>query len=136
MMTTVLRSATKGKSEFYSKEKLEEARAEPAEELAKAKLSEKEVEQQLGDRIVELDSTSEWQLNATREEEDGKGDLVDLPICREEVQWSRLQKESQPWEQLDEIIEDIIRLMIRLEKVVNKGKLSRGIPAIAAGQQM
>jgi hypothetical protein len=41
------------------------------------------------------------------------GDLVDLPICREEVQWSRLQKESQPWEQLDEIIEEIRRLMIR-----------------------
>jgi hypothetical protein len=41
------------------------------------------------------------------------GDLVDLPICREEVQWSRLQKESQPWEQLDEEIEKIRRLMLR-----------------------
>jgi hypothetical protein len=64
------------------------------------------------------------------------GDLVDLPICREEVQWSRLQKESQPWEKLDEIIEEIIKLMIKSIEAVSKGKLSRGKPAIAAGQQM
>jgi hypothetical protein len=54
------------------------------------------------------------------------GDLVDLPICREEVQHNRLQKESHPWEHLDEIIEEIIRLMIRLAEAVSKGKLSRG----------
>jgi hypothetical protein len=36
---------------------------------------------------------------------------------------------------LDEIIEEIRRLMIRSTKVVNKGKLSRGEPAIVAGQQ-
>jgi hypothetical protein len=59
-----------------------------------------------------LESAGEWKLNATREEEDDRGDLVDLPICREEVQWSRLQKESQPWEQLDEVIEEIRRLML------------------------
>jgi hypothetical protein len=63
------------------------------------------------------------------------GDLVDLPICREEVQWSRTKKESQPWEQLDEIIEEIRRLMIRSAEATNKGNLSRGEPAIAAGKQ-
>jgi hypothetical protein len=104
--------------------------------MAEAKLSEKEAEQQLSDRIAELESAAEWQLNATREEEDGMGDLVDLPICREEVQWSRLQKESQPWEQLDEEIEEIRRLMLRSAiETASKEKLSRGEPAIAAGQQ-
>jgi hypothetical protein len=53
----------------------------------------------------------------------------------EEVQWRRLHKESQPWEQLDMIIEEIRRLMIRSAEAVSKGKLSRGEPAIAAGQQ-
>jgi hypothetical protein len=76
-----------------------------------------------------------WQVEAT-EEEDGMGDLVDLPICREEVQWSRLQKESHPWEQLDEVIGGIKRLMLRSEvETASEEELSRGEPAIAAGQQ-
>jgi hypothetical protein len=81
-----------------------------------------------------LESASEWKLNATKEEEDGMGDLVDLPICREKVQWSKMQKESQSWEKLDEIIEEIIRLMIRSIEVVSKENLDRGEPAIVAGQ--
>jgi hypothetical protein len=65
------------------------------------------------------------------------GDLVDLPICREEAQWSRLQKESQPWEQLDEIIEEIKRLMLRLvAEIASEEELHRGEPSIAAGKQM
>jgi hypothetical protein len=59
-----------------------------------------------------MNFAAEWQVEAI-EEEYGMGYLVDIPICKEEVQWSKLQKESQPWEQLDEIIEEIIRLMIR-----------------------
>jgi hypothetical protein len=137
MMTAVPRHATEDEGKFQSEEQLEEAGIQPAQgELAEAKLSEKEAEQQLSDRIAELESATEWQLNATREEEYGMGDLVDLPICREEVQWSKLQKESQPWEQLDEIIEEIRRLMIRSAEAVSKEKLSRGEPAIAVGQQM
>jgi hypothetical protein len=124
MMTVMPRHATEDEGKFQSEEQLEEAGAEPAEELAEAKLSEKEAEQQLSDRIAELESAAEWQLNATKEEEDGMGDLVDLPICREEVQWSKLQKESQPWEQLDEIIEEIRRLMIRSAEAVSKEKLT------------
>jgi hypothetical protein len=96
-------------------------------------VTEQQVSQE--DKTAELNFAAGWQVEAT-EEEDGMGDLVDLPICREEVQWSRLQKESQPWEQLDEIIEEIRRLMIRSAEAVSKGKLSRGEPAIAAGQQM
>jgi hypothetical protein len=76
------------------------------------------VEESLSEKISQEDKTAElifvvgWQVEAT-EEEYGMGDLVDLPICREEVQRSELQKESQPWEQLDEIIEEIRSLMIR-----------------------
>jgi hypothetical protein len=90
--------------------------------MVEASLSEKVTEQHIGhkDKTAELNFAAEWQLNATREEEYGMGGLVDLPICREEVQWSRLQKESQPWEQLDEIIEEIIRLMIKSAEVVRK----------------
>jgi hypothetical protein len=75
-----------------------------------------------------------WKVEAT-EEEYGMEDLVDLPICKEEVQWSRLKKESQPREQLDEIIEEIRRLMIRSVEAVNKVKLTRGEPAIVVGKQ-
>jgi hypothetical protein len=135
MMTVMPRHAAEDEGKFQSEEQLEEAGDMPAEELVEAKLSEKEAEQQLSDRIAELESAAEWQLNATKEEEDGMGDLVDLPICREEVQWSKLQKESQLWEQLDEIIEEIRRLMIRSAEAVSKEKLDRGEPAIAAGQQ-
>jgi hypothetical protein len=138
MMTAMLRHAAEDEGKFQSEEQLEEAGIQPAQgEMAEANLSEKVTEQQISqeDKTAELNFAAGWQVEAT-EEEDGMGDLVDLPICREEVQWSRLQKESQPWEQLDEIIEEIRRLMIRSAEVVSKGKLSRGEPTIAAGQQM
>jgi hypothetical protein len=95
---------------------------------------EKVTEQQVSreDKTPELNFLAGWQVEAI-EEEYGMGELVGLPICREEVQWSRLEKERQPWEQLDEIIEEIRRLMIRSVEAVNKGKLSRGEPAIAVG---
>jgi hypothetical protein len=44
-------------------------------------------------KIRLLKFAAEWQDDTT-EEEDGMGDLVDLPICRKEVQWSRLQNKS------------------------------------------
>jgi hypothetical protein len=47
-----------------------------------------------------------------------------------------MQKESQPWEQLDEEIEEIRRLMIRLVEAVSKGEMRRGEPSIAAGKHM
>jgi hypothetical protein len=31
-------------------------------------------------------------------EEDSLGDQDNQPICKGEVQWSKMQKESQPWE--------------------------------------
>jgi hypothetical protein len=100
MMTAMLRHATEDEGEFLSEEQLEEAGIQPAQgEMAEASLSEKVTEQQISqeDKTVELNFAAGWKVEAT-EEEDGMGDLFDLPICREEVQRSRLQKESQPWE--------------------------------------
>jgi hypothetical protein len=45
-----------------------------------------------------------------------RGDQVDLPIDKEEVQQSSLQRRSQPTEQLEEVIEEIRRLMLRSAK--------------------
>jgi hypothetical protein len=65
-----------------------------------------------------------------------KGDQVDLPIDKEGVQQRRLHKESQPLEQLDRVIEEIRRLMLRsAHESVSKEKLSRRKPAIAAGKK-
>jgi hypothetical protein len=113
MMTAVLRSAAEGESEFQSEEQLEEAGDAPAGELAEEKLSEGEAEKRLSDKTAELNFAAEWQAEAT-EEENSMGDLVDLPTDKdEEVQPRRLHKESQPLEQLDEVIEGIRRLMSR-----------------------
>jgi hypothetical protein len=90
MMAVMSRHAAEDEGKFQSEEQLEEDGAELAEEIVEEKMSEKEDEQQLSDRIVELESSLEWQLNGTKEEEDGMGDIVDLPICREEVQWRKL----------------------------------------------
>jgi hypothetical protein len=82
--------------------------------MAEASPLEKMTEQYISQeyKTVEMNFAAGWQVEAI-EEEDGMEYLVDLPICKEGVQWSKLQKESQAWEQLDEIIEEIRRLMIR-----------------------
>jgi hypothetical protein len=48
------------------------------------------------------------------------------------LQSRRLHKENQPLEQLDRVIEEIMKLMLRSTEAVNKGKMSRGGPTIAA----
>jgi tRNA U34 5-methylaminomethyl-2-thiouridine-forming methyltransferase MnmC len=138
MITVMSRHATTDEGKFQSEEQLEEARIQPAQgEMAEANLSEKVTEQQViqeEEKTAELNFAIGWQVEATKRYKDGMGDLVDLPICREEVQWSRLQEESQPWEQLDEIIEEIRRMMIISTEAFNKGKLSRRRPAIVVGK--
>jgi hypothetical protein len=57
-------------------------------------------------------------------------------LTRKEVQQRRLHKENQPLEQLEEVIEEIRRLMLRsAQEEVSKEKLSRRKPAIAAGKK-
>jgi hypothetical protein len=55
----------------------------------------------------------------------------DVPF-EEEVKKRRLHNKSQPLEKLDRVIEEIRRLILRSAEVVNKGKLNKGEPAIAA----
>jgi hypothetical protein len=113
-----------GSGAYQPQEKLEEVGIQPAQgEMVEVKMSEEKVGQQLSEKTVEMNFAEGWQVEAI-EEEDRLGDRDDLPICREEVQRSRLKKESQPWEQLDEIIEEIRRLMIRSIEAVNKGNLN------------
>jgi hypothetical protein len=101
-------------------------------ELEEDSLSEEIVEKQLSDEPAELESAAEWQVKAT-EEENNMGDQDDLPFDvyeEEELQPSRLHKESQPAEQLEEVIEEIRELMLKSAKeVVSKEKLNRGGPA-------
>jgi hypothetical protein len=82
---------------------------EPVGELAEVELSEKVTEQQVSqEKTAEMNSVAGWQVKATEEdEEDGMGDHGDLPNCRKFLQLRRLQKQSQPLEQLDEVIEEI-----------------------------
>jgi hypothetical protein len=51
------------------------------------------------------------------------------------VQQRRLHKKSQPLEQLDRVIEEIRKLMLRSAEAVNKGEMNRREPAIAAGKK-
>jgi hypothetical protein len=137
MITAVSRHATEDEGESQSEEQLEEDGIQLAQgEMEEVSLSEKVTEQQVSqeDKTVELNFAVGWQVEAT-EEEDNMGDRDDLPICREEVQWSRMQKESQPWEQLDKDIEEIRRLMSRSAvEIASEEKLSRRRPAIAVGK--
>jgi hypothetical protein len=63
-------------------------------------------------------------------------DLVDLPTDKEEeAQPRRLHKESQPLDQLDEVIEGIIRLMLRsTAESASKEKLGGRKPTRAVGR--
>jgi hypothetical protein len=45
-----------------------------------------------------MNFAAEWQDKAIRDGENRKGDQFYLPICREEVQQSKMQKESHPVE--------------------------------------
>jgi hypothetical protein len=110
------------------------------EELTReVNMSEEEAEQQLSDETMELESAAEWKTSATRRSKDSMGDRVDLPTDKDgkekEVQQRRLHKESQPLEQLDRVIEEIMKLMLRSAEAVSKGKLNRGEPTIAAGKK-
>jgi hypothetical protein len=63
------------------------------------------------------------------------GDQDNIPTGKEDLQLRRLHKNSQPLEQLDRVIEEIRRLMLRSAEEVNKGKLNRGEPATATGKK-
>jgi hypothetical protein len=117
---------------YLPREKLEEVGVEPTqEELTEANLSKEEAEQQLSDETTELESAAGWQASFTGEENNMR-DHDDLPFGQQKkVQQRRLHKENQPVEQLDMVIEEIRRLMVRSAKeAVSKEKLNKGEIAI------
>jgi len=68
------------------------------------------------------------------------GDQDDLPFDvyrdEEELKPSILQKKRQPVEEIEEVIEDIRRLMGRsVSEEINKGKMSRRKPSREAGKK-
>jgi hypothetical protein len=65
-------------------------------------------------------------------DEGGMGDHNDVLMCQKNLQLRRLQKRSQPWEQLDAVIEEIMGLMIQSAKTASKERLSRRRAAVAA----
>jgi hypothetical protein len=67
-------------------------------------------------------------------DEEGMGDHSDLPNCRKFLQLERLHEQGQPLEQLDEVIEMIRKLMIRIVETVSKEKLSRRKEAAVAAE--
>jgi hypothetical protein len=90
------------------------------------KLSKGEAEQQLSDMTAKMNFAVEWTLSATEDEEDSMGDHGDLPICRKKLQQRRLHEQSQPGQQLDEVIEQIRRLMLKsAQETASNEKLSR-----------
>jgi hypothetical protein len=136
MNTAVLRYAVEDEREFQAEEQLEEAGHTPAKGMAVATLSEEgEAEQQFSKKIAEMESAAGWQVKATRDEEDGMGDHDDLPICRKKLQQRRLHEQGQPGKQLDEMIEDIRRLMLRSAETASKEKLGRREATAAAAEQ-
>jgi hypothetical protein len=82
--------------EFHPEEQLEEAGSMPAGKMAEASLLEGEAKHQFSEEIAKLNFAAGWRDKATTNGENNMGDLVDLPICREELQQRRLQGQSQP----------------------------------------
>jgi hypothetical protein len=58
-----------------------------------------------------------------------------FPIAKKFLQHGRLHEQSQPLEQLDEVIEKIRELMIRSVETISKEKLSRRKEAAAMTHQ-
>jgi hypothetical protein len=99
---------------------------EPARELVEVELSKKVTERKVSqEETAKLKSAAEWQLEATDEDEEGMGDHSDLPMSQKNLQLRRLQEQGQPLEQLDAVIEEIRRLMLRLAETASKERLSR-----------
>jgi hypothetical protein len=73
-----------------------------------------------------VEAATEWKNKVTRDEEDNLGDQSDSPIDKEEVQQDSLQKKIQSMEQLNEVIDEIRKLMLGLaEEVINKEKINK-----------
>jgi hypothetical protein len=68
-------------------------------------------------------------------DEEGMGDHSDLPMCQKNLQLRRLHEQSQPLEQLDKMIEDIRKLMLRSTETANEERLSSRKEAATTAMQ-
>jgi hypothetical protein len=84
------------------------------------------------ERRMKVQSMHIQQVRLEVDEEEGMGDHSDLPICRKFLQLGRLHKWGQPIQQLDEVIEDIRKLMVESAETASKEKLGRKEAASAA----
>jgi hypothetical protein len=64
--------------------------------------------------------------------EEGVGDHDDLPNGKKKLQLRRLQKQNQPWEQLDEVISEIMELMLKSADNASRERLGRKEAAVVA----
>jgi hypothetical protein len=82
-----------------------------------------------------LESAVEWPLSTTKRDKYNMGYRVDLPTKMKELKQRRLHTKGQPLEQLDEVIEEIRRLMLSsVAETTNNEKLKNKGLAIAVGQ--
>jgi hypothetical protein len=65
-------------------------------------------------------------------DEGGMGDQGDLLMCQKFLQLRRLHEQSQPFEQLDAVIEEIRKLMLDLARTASEEQLSRKEEAATA----
>jgi hypothetical protein len=75
------------------------------------------------------------QVKLEAAEEEGMGDHDDLPNFKQIFQLRRLNEQSQPLEQLDEVIEEIRELMIRSARTASEEQLSRKEEAATRSKQ-
>ena len=64
------------------------------------------------EKRVKVQSMHIQKVKLETDEEEGMGDHDDLLMCQKILQLRRLDEQSQPWEQLDEVIKEIMELMI------------------------
>jgi len=121
--------------EYQLEEQLEGVVLEPMpEELTEVNMLEESKQQLIGE-TVELNFTTRWKDSDTREENDMR-DHDDLSTDKEELQPRILHKENQPLEQLDRVIEEIRKLILRsMQEAVSKRELRRGYLAITSGKK-
>jgi len=76
----------------------------------------------------------EWQVNTTIYEGDTLGDQCDFPKDKGYMQQYSLQQKNQPMEQLDEVVEEIRKLMLdSTEELVSMRKMGNKKPTRAVG---
>jgi hypothetical protein len=100
-----------------------------AEEEAEAEEESEHSEEWLNAFSDGAEETATWEFAVGAEEE--VGDHDDLPNGQKFLQLRRLQKQDQPLEQLDEVIEEIMELMLKSEDTANRVRLSRRVAAAA-----